>query len=322
MCLCFIIVGAAPAFAQSNDVLNRLQRIEKEVDTLNRAVYKGEPPPPISREANAATAAMETRLSQIENDLRSLTGKMEQQAFDQEQLQRQFELFQRDVQVRLDNAGNVASPQNAAPAPAQPLQPGPGLSPQDIQATPPGSIPPASATPPSPLQGAAPAPATAAGPPPGAPPMPTPIGTDPSVVVNTPELAAAQGSPEAAALYEKGFAEVKQGNYGMAEKTLATFLKNHPDHALAPNAMYWLGETFYVRKDYDKASRVFAEAYQKYSKGPKAADNLLKLGMALAGKGEKDSACIALKQLKKEYPNGPSPVLARGDQEMAALGCS
>ena len=90
---------------------------------------------------------------------------------------------------------------------------------------------------------------------------------------------------------------------------------------MAPNALYWLGETFYVRKDYDKAARAFAEAYQKYPNGPKGADNLLKLGMSLAGKGEKDSACVALAQLRKEYPKGPEPVLKRGESEMATLGC-
>ena len=126
---------------------------------------------------------------------------------------------------------------------------------------------------------------------------------------------------DAAGLYEQGFAQIKAQDYPAAEASFAAFMKDYPTHALAPNALYWLGETYYVRKDYDKAARTFAEAYQKYPKGPKGADNLLKLGLSLAGKGEKDNACIALGQLKKEYPKGPDPVLKRGEQEMATLGC-
>ncbi|MFA7456291.1 MAG: hypothetical protein WCY57_02500, partial [Micavibrio sp.] len=80
LCLCVIGGGvllglAVPASAQSSDVLNRLKRIENEVDTLNRAVYKGEPPPPISQGANDSLIEFQGRLMQLESDLRNLTGR-------------------------------------------------------------------------------------------------------------------------------------------------------------------------------------------------------------------------------------------------------
>jgi len=44
--------------------------------------------------------------------------------------------------------------------------------------------------------------------------------------------------------------------------------------------------------------------------------------MALAGQGKTKDACVALGQLKKEYPAGAAPVLTRGDQEIERLKCN
>ena len=74
---------------------------------------------------------------------------------------------------------------------------------------------------------------------------------------------------------------------------MRSFIQRYPNDSLAGNAQYWLGETYYVRKDYNNAAAVFAEGYQKYPKGGKAADNLLKLGMALGQLGQKTDACRA-----------------------------
>ncbi len=300
LCLC-VLIGVAtaipvPAFAQSSDVLNRLKRIENEVDTLNRAVYKGEKRPPVSQESIDSATNVESRLSQMENELRNITGKLEQQSYDIQQTQQRLDALQQDSRMRLDaleaqarSAGAQAS--SAPPAQSPSMQPAPMV---DTNTVPPPGMQQAQSIPPS---------------------------LEPS-----PDMAGAQtgdaSSVDAASLYEKGFAEIKANNYDAAEKSFAAFMKDYPAHALAPNALYWLGETYYVRKDYDKAARTFAEAYQKFPGGPKGADNLLKLGMSLSAKGEKNNACIALGQLKKEYPNGPEPVLKRGADEMTALGCS
>ncbi len=94
-----------------------------------------------------------------------------------------------------------------------------------------------------------------------------------------------------------------------------------PEHRLASNATYWLGETYYVRNQYDDAARVFAQSYQKYPGGSKTPDSLLKLALSLSGLGKKQEACIALAQLKTEFPGGSSAVLQRADKEMTDLGC-
>ncbi|MCB1530531.1 MAG: tol-pal system protein YbgF [Rhodospirillales bacterium] len=68
--------------------MNRLNRVENEIDTLNRAVYKGEMPPPgIRSEAGSSESGVEVRLQELEMQLRDMTGKIEQQSYDLQNLQ-------------------------------------------------------------------------------------------------------------------------------------------------------------------------------------------------------------------------------------------
>lgn len=302
LCLCGVVgismIAGSPAMAQSNDTNNRIKRLENEIDTLSRAVYKGEKPPAGAGGGAASADAMgvvDGRISQLEKDVQNLTGKLEQQSYDAQQMQQKLDALEQDARMRLDaieaqlRNGHAAGAAAAGPAPSMiPQQP-----PMDTNAVIGSETP---------------------------QPQMRDVNVDPSTNITGDETGGGAAA-DAAGLYEQGFSEIKREDYAAAEKSFAQFMKQYPTHALAPNALYWLGETFYVRKDYDKAARAFAEAYQKYPNGPKGADNLLKLGMSLAGKGEKDSACVALAQLRKEYPKGPEPVLKRGEQEMSTIGC-
>lgn len=297
LCLCGFLGVAfiVPAQAQSNDINNRLKRIENEVETLNRAVYKGEKPPVSASGPSDAETLMQNRVNQLESSLRDLTGRVEEQSHATQQLQDKLDA----MEARL----NAMPPPGAGAPPAPtPMSGDTGAVPAPLNAQDTNVIPPMM--------------------PDGTPAIikPDPAAVPPADQVTGNETGAGAAT-DAAGLYEQGFGQIKAQDYAGAETSFARFMKEYPTHALAPNALYWLGETYYVRKDYDKAARTFAEAYQKYPNGPKGADNLLKLGLSLAAKGEKDNACIALSQLKKEYPKGPEPVLARGDQEMSTLGC-
>ncbi|MGB0720528.1 MAG: tol-pal system protein YbgF, partial [Bdellovibrionales bacterium] len=118
------------------------------------------------------------------------------------------------------------------------------------------------------------------------------------------------------------FALVKSNQFDQAENGFKAFLAAYPDHVLAGNAKYWLGETYYVRGSFEQAARMFAEGYQQFPQGAKAADNLLKLGLSLSAMGKAEDACIALAQIQKEGFKGVGPVLRRAEQESAKLGCS
>ncbi|MBC7325381.1 MAG: tol-pal system protein YbgF, partial [Moorella sp. (in: Bacteria)] len=133
--------------------------------------------------------------------------------------------------------------------------------------------------------------------------------------------ASAEIANDPVGLYERSFSFLRDRNYDQAETGFADFLNRFPGHDLAPNAKYWLGETYYVRNNFERAARIFAEAYQQYPQGPKGPDNLLKLAMSLAGLGKTEDACVTFGQLQKEYPSGAIPVLMRAEKEMEKLGC-
>ena len=101
------------------------------------------------------------------------------------------------------------------------------------------------------------------------------------------------------------------------------FLDLNADHALAPNAAYWLAETHYVRKDYAAAAAAFARNYRLYGKDDaKAPDNLLKLGMSLQGLQETEKACRTYAELAQEFPNAPAHIQQALARERERAACA
>ena len=94
---------------------------------------------------------------------------------------------------------------------------------------------------------------------------------------------------------------LRQTNYDQAEIALKQFIEMHSTGTLAGNARYWLGETYYVRADYQTAAQVFFEAFQNSPKGIKAPDMLLKLGMSLARLGKKNEACATYDKVESDF---------------------
>jgi tol-pal system protein YbgF len=122
--------------------------------------------------------------------------------------------------------------------------------------------------------------------------------------------------------YNYAFKLLQQRDYTGAEAALREFVNLHPKEPLAGNAMYWMGETFYVRKNYPEAARIFLDAYQRFPKGNKAPDNLFKLGRSLAEIGENSSACTTYSELLKSFPHANERILSNARGDMARLKCS
>ena len=129
-----------------------------------------------------------------------------------------------------------------------------------------------------------------------------------------------QGTP--VERYNYAFGLLRQLKFDEAELALKEFLVNHPDHELAGNSRYWLAETFYVRKDYETAARIFLEGYQANKAGRKAPDNLLKLGLSLRKLGQQDDACATLRELLTGFKLAAKKILGRAQIELDEMGCS
>ncbi|HEX5959561.1 MAG TPA: tol-pal system protein YbgF [Hyphomicrobiaceae bacterium] len=122
-------------------------------------------------------------------------------------------------------------------------------------------------------------------------------------------------------LYERAYGYLLQKDYSTAETTFEDFLKRHPDHQLAGNAQYWLGETFYVRGQYRPAAAAFLKGYQDYAKSLKAPESLLKLAMSLQRLGRKDAACSSFTEFATKYPTPPAHIRSLAQQERQRSGC-
>jgi tol-pal system protein YbgF len=122
-------------------------------------------------------------------------------------------------------------------------------------------------------------------------------------------------------LYHDAFKMLQDGDYAGAEKSFKTFVQRNPQHVLAGNAQYWLGETYYARREYQNAAVAFAEGYKSYKSSPKGPDNLLKLGITLSVMGKKQEACAMFSRFNQDYPKATDLQKRRIDQERQKNGC-
>ncbi len=121
--------------------------------------------------------------------------------------------------------------------------------------------------------------------------------------------------------YEFASSFLKVGDYNTAERAFLEFIKLNPEHDLAGNAQYWYAETFRIRQLYTDAASAYLEGYQKYPKSSKAPINLLKLGVSLVQIGEKDQGCSMISGVKEQYPKATQSVLQKAKYEEKKFGC-
>jgi tol-pal system protein YbgF len=319
-------------------LLDRLDRLERDINLLQRQVYRGgtgSAPVPTAPPGDANSALnFEMRMGRIEDQMRTMTGQIEETSYKIEQLRQNLEKLQSDIEVRFSQLGSPDSAAVGAPPPPKntPQPPPPALQ-QAYQNAPVQLHPPS-----------------------GASSVDTPqLGSQPHALgmIRVPEgediggaatsnpvlgsSAAQAATPGASAnaasnavagaatpqdQYNAAFSLLRQARYEDAEQALRGFVQRYPKDSLAPAAQYWLGETFYVRKDYAGAAAAFADGYEKYPKSPKGPDFLLKLGMSLANAGQKDNACRAYQRLDRDYPQAASEIRDRSGAEKKRLGCA
>ena len=114
---------------------------------------------------------------------------------------------------------------------------------------------------------------------------------------------------------------LKVGDYNTAERAFREFVNTHSDHELAGSAQYWYAETFRIRQLYTDAASAYLEGYQKYPKSEKAPINLLKLGVSLVQIGEKDQGCLMITGVQTQYPEANQSVLQKAKYEEKKFEC-
>jgi tol-pal system protein YbgF len=108
---------------------------------------------------------------------------------------------------------------------------------------------------------------------------------------------------EEKAAYDQAFQSLKDLRYADAAEGFQTFLARYPESEYADNAQYWLGESYYVTRNYDISLEAFDNLLQNYPDSSKKPDALLKIGYAHYELKQWDQARAALEQVKQQYPD-------------------
>jgi len=302
------------ANADSHDLNQILEKIQKDIKTLEKAVYSE------TRDLDAGVTNVSSfentnsedvltrhllKLSEIENQFQSLTNKFEEINFKLDKLSNRMSKVQADNQIRfqdlekglpLDGDTQKLSkklntdPNQSLPGSSQPQDLG-SLSYKDTSTNEMSQ-------------------------------RTQSIDTTASIVTETfqaEEKILPNESPDNQYKFATSF--LKVGDYSTAERAFREFVVTNPEHDLAGNAQYWYAETFRIRQLYTDAASAYLEGYQKYPKGEKAPINLLKLGISMVQIGEKDQGCKMIDGVEKQYPKANQSVIQKAKYESQKFEC-
>jgi tol-pal system protein YbgF len=301
-------------FAQQdkmNELLDRLEKIQKDIQTLEKAVYSKNPT--LSSDnviVNEALTRQLTKISELEKQIQEMTSKFEENNYKIQQLSDRLNRVSNDNQIRLQQLeNNKVVSDKVNPSKEVTIE----------KKTPPIKK------------------------------NETNILNSEEVIVEEEissdkekinqekivdseniKLKEKVNKPKTKVLPKVSISEqykyamniMKSGDFEKAEIAFKEFVDTHSKHELAGSAQFWYAETFYIRQLYDDAAVAFLEGYQKYPNSPKAPENLLKLGVTLAELGEIDQGCKMIMNLKKAYPKTDASILQKSSYEKKRFNCS
>lgn len=292
------------------------------------------------------------RLGQMEGRMRQLTGQMEQLQHQLRRLEDQLRRFQEDTEFRFQeqSQGQQRRPAQQRP-PQQRGDAAPAEAPVNTAGVPPQAGPQLSSVQPSPV---APAPAApAAGRQPlGAPPQTLgQVQADPTTGEPLDLVAGARGAlpqqPAAAPApqqvagvggvgiaaraaaptnaresYDAAYGYFLRGDYDLAQEAFQGYLTSYPRDRQAGDALYWLGESHYARRQWREAADAFLRSYTDFPQGTKAPESLLRLGMSMRQLGQQQAACASFSEVIRRYPRASQAVRQRVQTEQRGAGCA
>ena len=310
--LIFIFISNI-AFADNHNLSEVLDLIQKDLKTLEKAVYSKSSKTENSNNQKGFEENSEDvltrhllKLSEIENQFQELTNKFEEINFKLDKISNRLSKVQADNQVRFQDIENTLSSgevnQKLTTKPKKKLEKVlPGSSePQDL-----GSVSYKDTETKETTQ------------------KTQSVETTSSIL--TEKFEAEQNilpevSPDKQ--YEFATSFLKVGDYTMAERAFREFVLTNADHKLAGSAQYWYAETFRIRQLYTDAATAYLEGYKKYPKGVKSPINLLKLGVSMVQIGEKEQGCKMIRAVEKQYPKANQSVLQKAKYESKKFECS
>jgi tol-pal system protein YbgF len=282
-------------------MLAQVQTIKEEQAATGQKLAQAETSP-----GNRGVVQLLNQVEALNGELSRLRGQMEVLANDVNNAQKR----QRDMYVDLDTRlrrieqGSASKKEQDTIAALEErirkLEQGsatPTTIPQpvaSVTAVPPVNPPPAAA----PTAAASPSSSTPAVT--GAAAPPTASSSLPPASLSTTDPAAIQRS------YDNAYNNYRLGDYSSAIRGFESFLKSYPKHALAANAQYWIGDSYFQIRDYRAAIEAERRLLGTYPDGPKAPDALLIIGSAESNLGDNPAARKTFEELIARYPASES----------------
>ncbi len=125
-------------------------------------------------------------------------------------------------------------------------------------------------------------------------------------------------SPEEEAAYLATFDQLKNGKYDDAIRGFKSMQQQWPQGRYADNSWYWMGEAYYVKRDYNGALGSFQTLVDRYPTSPKLADGLVKIGLCQIELKRTGEAKATLQRVTREFPTSNAANIAR--QRLEQLG--
>jgi tol-pal system protein YbgF len=303
--------------------------------------------------AQVAGGDIYIKIDQLENQVRQLTGAVEQLQYRNQQLEATVKRLQDEVETHGGVRPSVqAGLPRAAVQPAAPMAPPPAAPGRRSDMFDPAQNPSAPGAPrtlgavpsiiaPEELPAPAAPPPAASGRVAGAPldlgsmsnanatsntnatPR-APAGAAAVTSLGQPPRATGATAPPSQAprdVYDLGYGYLLRKDYALAEETFRDFLRRYPSDRLAAEANYWLGESMFQRQNYRDAADTFLSLSKKFESSAKAPDSLLRLGQSLAALNEKELACATFGEVSRKYPNASLTVRQVVEREQKRVRC-
>ena len=309
--LLIFIFFANISFAQQdkmNELLDKLEKIQKDIQTLEKAVYaKNVNLPSDNILLNEALTKQLSKISELEKQIQQMTQKYEENSYQLQQLTDKLNKVSNDNQLRLQQLENNKFASDKVSSPKEVIEEKkispPKISNQNVLNK--EEVEETNADEDNSLKDKS-------------------VNTGSVKLKEKPNKAQAKILPKASAAERYKFAMniMKSGDFEKAEIAFKEFVDAHAKHELAGSAQFWYGETFYIRQLYEDAAVAFLDGYQKYPNSPKAPENLLKLGVTLAELGETEQGCKMILNLKKAYPKIDASILQKSSYEKKRFNCA
>jgi tol-pal system protein YbgF len=112
-------------------------------------------------------------------------------------------------------------------------------------------------------------------------------------------------------LYLESKRAFDEGRLEAARKGFQQLIATYPKSTHADNSQFWIGETFYREKWYEKAILEYQKVIEKYPSGNKVPAALLKQGLSFVNIGETNNARLVLKDLIAKHPGTNEASIAK-----------